>query len=607
MPPVRVNIPCSYPLSSLCLLKARCLVPWRGIFGQMGLLAACSRGLRLGDPENILKQNLRLIGNCCADNDPNRDVVIETECYDRLTRLSAANPPLQPLIMVVIFNFMNEYEPAQRHAIKHGLVEFLTEVIGGEDKEPGTKIEYALRCLELVLQLDVSLGGTVSELIISLLDLATRPDTQFDIFHIVLGCFPALHKEEYTKAFNLDPIPILSYINLITKLQHWENNLSRSPGLISDDIDKEDITRLIRAARGTAIATISEISSSGPFQDQYPAGTEFSDSVVQLLASSDPNLLTSAALILGNMARDAAACDALVQKYQLHLSLVNILKEQNQIGVLHAAGGALKNLVIGSPAIRQSVVRAGIFQYCQKFYLASVMIEVQHMGLSLVRILVAMSPENVESLLLPLEGDSSSSAISQVLELYAKNTEAPIRMEIGRIVVSILREAAKSQSSGLIKSYDPPLQQKVLDMCPRILEPVIDMVTQDKWPVIASEGWFALALCVQTTGGANAIANLTFSEVFFQALRRALKLADGGVSESLEPTLPEQLHLGSNGPGSKPSIQSQKDKENICMFLSGFLKHNASETLKPCAILLQQFLDQKEVTDIQIKEAIDSQ
>lgn len=502
--------------------------------------------------------------------------------------------------MVVVFNFMNEYEPAQRHAFKHGLVDLLAKTLREQDKTPTPAIEYALRCLELVLQLDLPLGDEAGELITSLLDWATYPPIQFDIFHIILSCLSALHKQEYTKAFSSDPSPILHYVKLMARLQYWEDKLAQDPELVPDEFDSDDVARLIRGARSSTIATISEISASESFQNQYPVGLAFLDSIFELLASSDPNFLTCAALILGNVARDAEACNALVHKYRLHLSLVNVLKEQTQIGVLHAAGGALKNLVIGSPAIREPVVQGGILQYCHKFYLASVMIEVQHMGLSLVRILVAKSRENVECLLLPFEGDSGSSAIEQILELYAQNTETPIRMEIGRIVVSILREAAKPQSADSTKVS---LQQKIFDMSPRILEPVIDMVIQDKWPVIASEGWFALALCVQTTSGADAVADLTFSEVFFQVLRRAIARTDD-TSSTLELTPLEESHLGPSALDSKANTQFQKDKENVYMFLSGFLNHNISKKSQPYTTLFRWFLDGQEVTDAQIKETL---
>ncbi|KAK6332213.1 hypothetical protein TWF718_002738 [Orbilia javanica] len=574
-------------------------VSWRGIFGQTGMLASCSRGLHPGEPEDILKQKLRLIGNCCADNDSNRDIIIETECYEKLACISSTLLPLRALSMVVIFNFMNEYESAQRHAFKHGLVGLLTKILRRDDKQPDPALEYPLRCLELILQLDLSLGDEASELIILLLDWAVYPTTQFDIFYVILSCLLALHKEEYTKAFNLNPSPVSNYVELVTRLKYWEDKATQTPELVPDDMDSEDVARLINGARRVAIATISEISASESFHNQYPTGSAFLNSIFGLLASSDPNFLACSALIFGNVARDAEACKALIDEYQLHLSLVNVIREQTQIGVLHAAGGALKNLVVGFPEIREQVVQEGALQYCQKFYLASVMIEVQHMGLSLVRILVAMSQKNVECLFLPYEGESSPSAIEQILELYVKNTEVPVRIEIGRIVVSVLREAAKTKPAEQTKVS---LQQRVIVMSPRILEPVIDMVIQEKWPVVASEGWFAFALCVQTTGGANAVAGLSFSETFFKVLRRVLSQTDG----ALEPMLLEELSPGSGALDSKSNPRLQKDRENVYMFLSGFLKHNTSQESQPYTTLFRWFLEGREVTDTQIKEALGS-
>ncbi|KAK6346462.1 hypothetical protein TWF730_010781 [Orbilia blumenaviensis] len=501
--------------------------------------------------------------------------------------------------MVVIYNFMNEYEPAQRYAFEHGLPKHLVKVLGDADEEHNLATEYALRCLELALQLDVSFGDEASVLITTLLDLAIRPSTQFDILHLVLSCLSALHKEEYTKEFSLDPSLILNYLALVTRLRYWEDQLSQKSELVPDGVDRDDISRLIRSTRGSAITMISDISASEPFQNEYPVGSAVLDSVIQLLNSDDSNLLTSAALILGNTAKDPGTCCALVREYQVHLSLVHILKEQSQIGVLHAVGGALKNLIIGSPSIREPVVQAGIFDYCQKFYLASVMIEVQHMGLSLVRILVTKSSMNVDRLLLPSNGVPGASSMDQILDLYAKNTETPIRVEVGRIVVSILREAAKSQS---VNSTRNSIQQRVIDLSPRIIEPVVDMIVQEKWPVVASEGLFALALCVQTIDGAKAVGGITFPEAFFRVLKRAIAQPTS-LTGSLNPL--ESSRLGDDQ-GLGTNSQSQKDKENVYMFLAGFLKNNTSQTPKPSATLFQSFLDGQEVTDLQIKDILSS-
>jgi len=74
-----------------------------------------------------------------------------------------------------------------------------------------------------------------------------------------------------------------------------------------------------------------------------------------------------------------------------------------------------------------------------------------------------------------------------------------VKVEISRTVAAILRNIYAGEKDGA----NQPLLTALLSHSPVVEEALWEMVRQDKYPVVRSEGWFALALFGREPQGAK--------------------------------------------------------------------------------------------------------
>lgn len=170
------------------------------------------------------------------------------------------------------------------------------------------------------------------------------------------------------------------------------------------------------------------------------------------------------------------------------------------VGVIHAAVGVLKNLAI--PASNKRVlVETGAFRAVRR------MLEMEGVGVgqvwysavSLGRLATVNTEPNAKELL--ASTPETQSTLSLFLKRYAEVEELPVKVEISRTIAAVLRiiyatdsEPKKELLNGLLAHPSPALEDALWDM-----------VTQDKYPVVRSEGWFALALFAREKEGAERV------------------------------------------------------------------------------------------------------
>lgn len=92
-------------------------------------------------------------------------------------------------------------------------------------------------------------------------------------------------------------------------------------------------------------------------------------------------------------------------------------------------------------------------------------------------------------LLLPLQRSPATEPplLAEFLRIYAAAEELPTKTEIARTIAGVLRTLNSSPTAAY-----PELETALYKHS--IARPLWDMVLQDKWPVVRSEGLFALAL-----------------------------------------------------------------------------------------------------------------
>lgn len=83
--------------------------------------------------------------------------------------------------------------------------------------------------------------------------------------------------------------------------------------------------------------------------------------------------------------------------------------------------------------------------------------------------------------------------LTEFLRIYAVAEELPTKTEIARTIAGVLRtlNSSPTSASSITAAY---LELETALYKHPIARPLWDMILQDKWPVVRSEGLFALAL-----------------------------------------------------------------------------------------------------------------
>jgi hypothetical protein len=323
---------------------------------------------------------------------------------------------------------------------------------------------------------------------------------------------------------------------------------------------------------------LAETSGSPLFAELYPIDSRLSQTLKSWLTSTDSELQICACVMLGNLARSDEVCIAMVKDLKIHVELIAVLNRNNARGaVLHSALGFLKNLAIASDN-REYLVDAGIIPAISRLWSYETVPQVQLAATSIARQLIISSVENISRLLQPASiitsssdnnatsstnedgGGSQQTYISLLLALFTKADSTPIKTEIGRIVASLCRTLVpKSKSTEQEDRKDALLLDGLFTRHSGIAIPLGAMITQTQWPVVRSEGWFALALMASTEAGAEAVVHC-LREINGFAL----------IEQDLSAEKPREAD------SETERVQWRKDRDNIVVLVQELLRNKVS-------------------------------
>lgn len=312
---------------------------------------------------------------------------------------------------------------------------------------------------------------------------------------------------------------------------------------------------------------LAELSASPLFAESYSLDSTLCQKLESWLRSPEDQLQICACVMLGNLARSDEICIKMVQELKLHEALIAVLESDARGATLHSALGFLKNLAIASDN-RLRIGEAGIMSAIARLWAYETIPQVQLAATSITRQLVISSTENISRLLEKTEtpvGEQSSSGttyLSLLLALFEKTDSTPIKTEIGRITASLCRTLVpKSKAANQSDSCADPLLDSLLTCHPAIALPLGAMVTQTQWPVVRSEGWFALALMASIKAGAEAVVHGLQKIDGFSLIEQTLN-ADEPDSDS-----------------ETEKLQWRKDRDNIVVLVQELLKNDVSSNL----------------------------
>lgn len=318
-----------------------------------------------------------------------------------------------------------------------------------------------------------------------------------------------------------------------------------------------DDTQLLAQLQLKINQTLSEVSASPLFAEVYPLESDLSLLLKSWLSSTDDQLQICSCVMLGNLARSDEVCQLMVQELKIHEDLIAILKGEARGAVLHSALGFLKNLAIAGNN-RLYLGAAGIIPVLSRLWNYETVPQVQFAATSIARQMVISSIENITLLLETFSENHTnpsqeSTYLSLLLLLFKKSDSVPIKTEIGRLVASICRTLVpKARAQDLLAVS---LLDRLFTMHEDVAFPVGGMIVQSQWPVVRSEGWFALALMAFSNQGAIAAINCLQKMDLFSSL--------------------EEM-VGKDSSGDAEEQQSNNDRDNAIVLAKELLQHDVS-------------------------------
>ncbi|KNG80814.1 GTP-binding protein [Aspergillus nomiae NRRL 13137] len=537
---------------------------WRLPYGQSGVLTFFLQLIASKEDVDtgLLLHALRLIGNSCADTDENRTIVVKGNYISAIIQ-HLLNPELIQIVIPVIYNICIDFEPAQSQLAASKIVYIFLKLLREDSfKEHETLLDFVYELIELTTEQEQGIELSPDETISLLIDLAVHKGIAHTAarFSCIVTCSMAYLDNKRFQNLCITRYMVADVLSMLSKSLSFDAERSST-----DDI------QVLAQVQLRINQTLAEISGASLFAEYYPLGSDLSGILRSWLQRTEDQLQICSCVMLGNLARSDEICQAMVRDLSIHRDLISIVKSDARGPVLHAALGFLKNLAIAGDN-RLHLGQAGIIPAVSHLWEYETLPQVQFAATSIVRQVIIASFENVSQLLdISPEDEHHSTYLSQLLSLFNKTDSTPIRTEIGRIIASICRTLIpKSREQN--EKADATLKH-LFSIHEGIAFPIGAMISQSQWPVVRSEGWFALALMASSQSGSAAAVDCIEKMGLFPTLEQNL------TAES----------LGSMDEADK--LQLIKDRDNIIVLIQEILKQDPIQLSESAKSTLQGLMN----------------
>jgi hypothetical protein len=327
---------------------------------------------------------------------------------------------------------------------------------------------------------------------------------------------------------------------------------------------------------------LSHISALPTFAASYPVNSAISLFLQNWLSSPRPQLQILACIMLGNLARSNEVCEEFVHKSGIHQPLMNILSTATNSRVLYYALGCLTNLAI-PPGNKTELGKAGLLGQLPHLWSVGTLPHIQSSAISLTRQLLTGNSPNVLRISAPLSNDpdspaSEKSRLSSLISIFMHSDADSARMEIARALATVCQVLASHDTSP-DTSIIQMRRREIFEQNRDIAVPLGFMLSQKKWPIMRSEGWFVLALLVHTEEAVQCVADIMHDMDVFMPLMELIT----GKTFIGRMTSPAPVKLGTLGTSpqqpegkNKEEETTRVDRENAIVLVSELLRRRAS-------------------------------
>ncbi|KAH6616627.1 GTP binding protein-like protein [Boeremia exigua] len=525
---------------------------WQDLFREAGLLDYVLRNLGdVGVPLALRRQYLRIIGNCVADNDVNRELATKdiTKIVDCLP-----SDDLTAVALAVLFNLCNDFDPSKAAAAVIRLDFTLSGYLVGH-RIPDAAIDYATELLTWTTEKltaaqfndDVSLD-TFSDLVKVALDYDE------DHYHEYIAILVHYLQDPEFQAKIATP-GLLG--DLITLMLDFESRLSMAEvEAVFEELAISNSTETTTTATNTnvllaaqLIGNISAISATDLFAQRFDVRSQATETFRAKLNASPLPSTICACVVLGNLAMSNEVCTNMVKIMELHLPLARILSSSSKPALLYAAAGFMRHLTFPEEN-RELLADAGLLQICAKL-LKQKDAAVSGEAAAMIGKLVTNNLHNIIKVVCekvgevvvpdahPIVGVEASSELT-ILHQIVEQALAPARplpstamknptVELSRSIVTILRFLGRPSAEDQVDA----IREQMLNVT-LIARPLAKLVRQRFYADARSEGLLGLGLMAQTAHGAKlVIEEIKEDDGLLAAIQDFAEGKDGGAAQQV--------------------------------------------------------------------------
>ncbi|KAM0508890.1 hypothetical protein ACHAP9_006779 [Verticillium nonalfalfae] len=588
--------------------------------------------------QSLKLQILRLAGNCCADADENRARVVSSNHMPALLA-QLEDDSLLPFAIQVIHNVMMDYESTQLAASNAGLSAKLVDLLASP------RFAHCQHLLGMI--------GTIFEMLVGhpnqseseatvanpqtpliLLNLALSPAVVDDAADVIQLTLVAL---SYLSFESLQTVFVSSYgmPSLLGAYYHISAKLD--PTVVAE----EDLEAQLKQLRNTFMQLLADLCYLPTFNQCYELNSPVFKTFQSWLSSPEnPSLQAAACLCLGNVARSDEASLALVSNHQLHTPVIAITAAQVSLAtaqpaqgpfdavLLHSALSLLKNLAIpaSSRPLLGDLLTPDLLPAIWSLDPNTSMQtpQLHFAAVSLTRLLLTSTPQNVRRLCAPLSPDplsplSNQTLLHRLLDVFARadpTQAAHTRTEAARAALAVVRVLHTTPVPPLLPDWDPrddgyvfrregapvvppppssspagedvarPRREVFYRRHGALGKTLAHLVVQPKFGVLRSEAWFVFALMARSEDGAGVVSKVLAVPGAWEALVESITGRREGEERSVETAgTGGEVTISTDAASVVDGLQPQQvdpeqaegmarvDRENGLVLVSELVKH----------------------------------
>ncbi|RKF77598.1 putative gtp binding protein [Golovinomyces cichoracearum] len=559
---------------------------WRIPIGEAGILKFFLEIFSRHDLRHALKIHiLRLIGNCCADTDENRVHIAASKNYILSIIEQLKDASMLPFALPVLFNICVDYVPNQLIAINSFLSRELITLISS------SSFDRTQPLLDYIGQILALLVSQSSEAEFAPVDIAAV------LFRIAADKTSPIGLDNFISFVSI-AISYLQNAKFQRAFLRADGSLNDMVTILEDSYERFDIQSIVNEShddkalinlRNELNQVLSDISALPEFTEACPISSNFSKTLQQWLVATCPKiqLQVCACIMLGNLARSDTVCTEFIHTLQIHKPLITIVNRENKSQILHAILGFLKNLAIPLEN-KKPIGEAGIFKALARLWALDTVTQVQFSAISLGRQLTIGTFENVHQLIQESIPNEKGGILSHLGNLFNKTDDEPVKMEIGRMTTSICRVLYSRNESSWEVIQSTRIQ--FFRMYPEISQQLKFIVSQKKWPVVRSEGWFVLALISRFAEGAAFVSQLIQDSTFFELLSKVLTgnpvidpIHSPSTTQNIDSETNKYTHHDPEPvkPHAQAAEMARLDLENAMVLISEILQNSSCKMTTP--------------------------